>query len=136
MGIEPYNFVSSLNCILAQRLVRTICSACREEVKLDRAQAEASGLNYDQYREAVLFQGRGCEHCHGTGYLGRQCITEFLDLSDEIKEMILARKAPSEIRKQAVYSGMTSMRQAALEKLRQGATTLVEINRVTFIEQG
>jgi len=135
MGIEPYNFVSSLNCILAQRLVRTICSACREEVRLDRAQAEESALDYDQYRDTALSQGRGCEHCHGTGYRGRQCITEFLDLTDEIKEMILERKPPSEIRKQAVYSGMTSLRQAALEKVRRGVTTLAEINRVTFIEQ-
>src|SRR5207253_293406 len=135
MGIEPYNFVSSLNCILAQRLVRTICPACREEVRLDRAQAEESELNYDQYREVVLSQGRGCEQCHGTGYRGRQCITEFLDLTDEIKEMILDRKPPSEIRKRAMYAGMTSLRQTALEKLRQGVTTLTEINRVTFIEQ-
>src|SRR5438105_2045808 len=135
MGVEPYNFVSALNCILAQRLVRLICDSCREEVRLDRAQAEESGLNYDQYREVVLSQGRGCEHCHGTGYRGRQCITEFLDLTDEIKEMILDRKPPSEIRKRAMYAGMTSLRQTALEKLRQGVTTLVEINRVTFIEQ-
>src|SRR3989441_1254568 len=135
MGIEPYNFVSSLNCILAQRLVRTICPACREEVRLDRAQAEESELNYDQYREVPLSQGRGCEHCHGTGYRGRQCITEFLDLTDEIKEMILDRKPPSEIRKRAVSLSMTSLRQAAVEKLRAGVTTLAEINRVTFIEQ-
>ncbi len=135
MGIEPYNFVSSLNCILAQRLVRTICPACREEVRLDRAQAEESELNYDQYREVALSQGRGCEHCHGTGYRGRQCITEFLDLTDEIKEMILDRKPPSEIRKRAVSLSMTSLRQAAVEKLRAGVTTLAEINRVTFIEQ-
>src|SRR5213083_2729424 len=135
MGIEPYNFVSSLNCILAQRLVRTICPACREEIRLDRAQAEESELNYDQYREIVLSQGRGCEQCHGTGYRGRQCITEFLDLTDEIKELILDRKPPSEIRKRAVSLGMTSLRQAALEKLRRGVTTLAESNRVTFIEQ-
>jgi type IV pilus assembly protein PilB len=135
MGIEPYNFVASLNCILAQRLVRMICPACREEIRMDRAQAEESGLKFDQYSEAVLYQGRGCEQCHGTGYRGRQCITEFLDLTDEIKELILDRKSPSEIRTRAVYAGMTSLRQAALEKLRQGVTTLAEINRVTFIEQ-
>jgi type IV pilus assembly protein PilB len=135
MGIEPYNFVASLNCILAQRLVRTICASCRQEVKLDRAQAEESGLNYEPYRDLVLYQGRGCEHCSGTGYRGRQCITEFLDLTDEIKEMILARKPSSEIRKRALAQGMTSLRLSAVEKLRQGATTLAEINRVTFVEQ-
>src|SRR5205809_439073 len=135
MGIEPYNFVSSLNCILAQRLVRTICPACREEIRLDRAQAEESELNYDQYREIVLSQGRGCEQCHGTGYRGRQCITEFLDPTDDIKEMNVDRTPPAQVRKRALYAGMTSLRHAALEKLRQGATTLAEINRVTFIEQ-
>ena len=135
MGIEPYNFVASLNCILAQRLVRTICASCRQEVKLDRAQAEESGLNYEPYRDLVLYQGRGCEHCSGTGYRGRQCITEFLDLTDEIKDLILARKPSSEIRKRALAQGMTSLRLSAVEKLRQGATTLAEINRVTFVEQ-
>src|SRR5216117_1183069 len=135
MGIEPYNFVSSLNCILAQRLVRTICAGCHEEVRLTREQAEESGLKYESYRNVPVFQGRGCTECHGTGYRGRQCITEFLDLTDGIKEMILDRKPPSEIRKYAVSEGMTSLRQAALEKLRRGVTTLAEINRVTFIEQ-
>jgi type IV pilus assembly protein PilB len=135
MGIEPYNFVSSLNCILAQRLVRTICSACRAETRLDPAQAQEAGVDYDQYREVPIFQGRGCAECHGSGYRGRQAITEFLDLTDEIKEMILDRKPPSEIRRRAIAQGMTSLRQAALEKVRLGVTTLMEINRVTFIEQ-
>jgi len=116
-------------------LVRMICTACRQEVRLEPAQAEESGLNYEEYRDIPLFHGHGCEQCHGTGYRGRQCITEFLDLNDEIKEMILDRKPPSEIRKHAMAQGMTSLRQAAVEKLRRGVTTLSEINRVTFIEQ-
>jgi type IV pilus assembly protein PilB len=127
--------VSSLNCILAQRLVRTICPACREEVRLDPAQAQESGLNYEQYRQIPIYHGRGCSECHGTGYHGRQCITEFLDLTDEIKELILDRKPPSEIRRRAIAEGMTSLRQTAVEKVREGVTTLKEINRVTFIEQ-
>src|SRR5207245_6188816 len=96
------------------------------EVWLGPAQAEDPELNDGQYREVALAQGRGCEHCHGTGYRGRQCITEFLDLTDEIKEMILDRKPPSEIRKRAVSLSMTSLRQAAVEKLRAGVTTLAE----------
>ena len=135
MGIEPYNFVSSLNCILAQRLVRTLCANCREEVRIDRAQAQESGLEYEQYKDVPFYHGLGCELCLETGYLGRQCITEFLDLTDPIKEMILDRKPPSEIRKRAVAEGMTSLRQAAIEKVRLGVTSLKEINRVTFIEQ-
>src|SRR5207245_8271712 len=109
-----------------QRLVRTSVPSCREEVRLDRAQAEESELKYDQYRDVALSQCSGCKHCHGTGYRGRQCITEFLDLTDEIKEMILDRKPPSEIRKRAVSLSMTSLRQAAVEKLRAGVTTLAE----------
>jgi len=134
MGIEPYNFVSSLNCVLAQRLLRLICQTCREEVRLDKTQAEESGLDSERYRDVPLYQGRGCGECHGTGYRGRQCITEFLDLTDEIKEMILARRPISEIRYRAMTDGMTTLRQAALAKALRGETTLREINRVTFIE--
>ena len=134
MGIEPYNFVSSLNCVLAQRLLRLICQTCREQVRLDKTQAEESGLDSERYRDVPLYQGRGCGECHGTGYRGRQCITEFLDLTDEIKEMILARRPISEIRYRAMTDGMTTLRQAALAKALRGETTLREINRVTFVE--
>jgi len=134
MGIEPYNFVSSLNCVLAQRLLRLICQNCREQVRLDKTQAEESGLDSERYRDVPLYQGRGCGECHGTGYRGRQCITEFLDLTEEIKEMILARRPISEIRYRAMTDGMTTLRQAALAKALRGETTLREINRVTFIE--
>jgi type IV pilus assembly protein PilB len=135
MGIEPYNFVSSLNCILAQRLVRTLCMHCREVVPLDEELARESGLDYTQFKELPMYQPHGCPECHDTGFHGRQCITEFLDLTDPIKEMILERKPPSEIRKRAVAEGMTSLREAALEKVWSGSTSLKEINRVTFIEQ-
>ena len=134
MGIEPYNFVSSLNCVLAQRLVRVICRACREQVLLDKAQAEESGIDYERHGDVPLYQGRGCGECHGTGYRGRQCVTEFLDLTEEIKEMILARRPISEIRYRAMTDGMTTLRQSALAKALRGETTLREINRVTFIE--
>jgi type IV pilus assembly protein PilB len=134
MGIEPYNFVSSLNCVLAQRLVRLICGACREQVLLDRAQAEESGIDFERHGDVPLYQGRGCGECHGTGYRGRQCVTEFLDLTEEIKEMILARRPISEIRYRAMTDGMTTLRQSAVAKALRGETTLREINRVTFIE--
>ncbi|HET6370310.1 MAG TPA: GspE/PulE family protein [Nitrospiria bacterium] len=134
MGIEPYNFVSSLNCILAQRLVRTLCPACREQVKLPREILETSGLDPEKYAQTDFYQGRGCPECNGTGFKGRRAITEFLDLSDNIREMILARRPPSEIRKAALMEGMTTLRQAGLEKVFKGETTLREINRVTFIE--
>lgn len=134
MGIEPYNFVSSLNCVLAQRLVRLICQNCRHRVELDKTTAEESGLDYDRHRQIAFHEGAGCEECHGTGYRGRQCITEFLDLTDTIKEMILARKATSEIRHRAMSEGMISLRQSALAKAIRGETSLREINRVTFVD--
>jgi type IV pilus assembly protein PilB len=134
MGIEPYNFVSSLNCILAQRLVRALCVHCREAAPVTREACETSGLSFEQYRDTQFFQGRGCPECHGTGFRGRLAITEFLDLSDQIREMILDRRPPSEIRKAAMAEGLTSLRQAGVEKVVRGETTLREINRVTFIE--
>ncbi|HXC62226.1 MAG TPA: ATPase, T2SS/T4P/T4SS family, partial [Nitrospiria bacterium] len=133
MGIEPYNFVSSLNCILAQRLVRTICPDCKESVVFTQEMADDSALDFAKYKAQPLSQGRGCPECNGTGFKGRHAITEFLDLSDHIREMILDRRPPSEIRKTAVSEGMTTLRQSALEKVFRQETTLREINRVTFI---
>jgi type IV pilus assembly protein PilB len=135
MGIDSYNFLAALTCVLAQRLVRMICPNCRHQVKLDKALAEESGLDYEQYKNAAFHEGKGCQECHETGYRGRQCITEFLDLTDEIKEMILADRALSEIRYRAVTDGMITLRQSALKKVLGGETTLREINRVTFSEE-
>ncbi len=135
MGIDAYNFLAALNCVLAQRLVRMVCQSCRVPVPLDKALAEESGLDYEEYKDAHFHQGRGCQECHGTGYRGRKCITEFLDLTDEIKEMILSERPLSEIRYRAVTGGMITLRQSALRKVLDGGTTLREINRVTFSEE-
>ena len=134
MGIEPYNFVSSLNCVLAQRLVRAICQNCKSAVRMTPQLAETSGLDYDQYRDKPLYEGKGCAECNWTGFKGRNAITEFLDLSDTIREMMLDRRPTSEIRKQALSERMTTLRQAGLEKVLRGESTLREVNRVTFIE--
>ncbi|WP_455379325.1 GspE/PulE family protein [Petrachloros mirabilis] len=136
MGIDTYNFLAALNCVLAQRLVRVICRSCREAVSLNKTIAEESGLDYEEYKDVPFYQGRGCQECHGTGYRGRQCITEFLDLTDEIKEMILAERPLSEIRYRAITGGMITLRQSAVRKVLDGETTLHEINRVTFREEG
>jgi type IV pilus assembly protein PilB len=135
MGIDSYNFLAALTCVLAQRLIRMICPNCRHQVVLDPALAEESGLDYDQYKTATFFEAKGCSECHETGYRGRKCITEFLDLTDEIKEMILADRALSEIRYRAVTDGMITLRQSAVKKVLAGETTLREINRVTFSEE-
>ena len=134
MGVEPYNFVSALNCILAQRLVRLICNSCREVVHYPAEILEASGLDPEQWSKVSFYEGQGCIECAGTGFRGRTAIHELLDLSDRIREMILARKPTSEIRRAAREEGMRFLRESALDKVRTGMTTLKEINKVTFIE--
>ncbi|MCU1295963.1 MAG: pulE [Acidobacteriaceae bacterium] len=134
MGVEPYNFVSALNCILAQRLVRLICESCRSVVTYPREVLEASGLDPDQWSQVSFYEGQGCIECAGTGFRGRSAIHELLDLSDRIREMILLKKPTSEIRRAAREEGMRFLRESALDKVRLGMTTLKEINKVTFIE--
>src|SRR6266849_5547780 len=134
MGVEPYNFVSALNCILAQRLVRIICDSCRMAVHYPNDVLEASGLDPQQWSQVPLYEGQGCIECAGTGFRGRTAIHELLDLTDRIREMILERRPTSEIRKAAREEGMRFLRESALDKVRAGVTTLKEINKVTFIE--
>jgi type IV pilus assembly protein PilB len=134
MGVEPYNFVSALNCILAQRLVRLICNSCRTVVHYPPDVLDASGLDSEQWSKVPFYEGQGCIECAGTGFRGRTAIHELLDLSDRIREMILARKPTSEIRRAAREEGMRFLRESALDKVRLGLTTLKEINKVTFIE--
>ncbi|MGB0048997.1 MAG: ATPase, T2SS/T4P/T4SS family, partial [Terriglobales bacterium] len=134
MGVEPYNFVSALNCILAQRLVRVICDSCRTAVHYPAEVLEASGLDPVQWSQVPLYEGQGCIECAGTGFHGRTAIHELLDLTDRIREMILERRPTSEIRKAAREDGMRFLRESALDKVRGGFTTLKEINKVTFIE--
>jgi type IV pilus assembly protein PilB len=134
MGVEPYNFVSALNCILAQRLVRMICDSCRTAVHYAPEVLEASGLDPQQWGPVPLYEGQGCIECAGTGYRGRTAIHELLELSDRIREMILAKRPTSEIRRAAREDGMRFLRESALDRVRAGITTLKEINKVTFIE--
>src|ERR1700756_5018618 len=134
MGVEPYNFVSALNCILAQRLVRLICDSCRTEVHYPPDVLEASGLDPAQWGKVPLYEGPGCIECAGTGFRGRTAIHELLDLSDRVREMILAKKPTPEIRRAARDEGMIFLRDSALAKVFEGWTTLKEINKVTFIE--
>ncbi len=134
MGVEPYNFVSALNCILAQRLVRLICESCRTVVHYPPEVLEASGLDPVQWSQVPFYEGQGCIECAGTGFRGRTAIHELLDLSDRIREMILAKKPTSEIRRAARDEGMRFLRESALDRVRLGMTTLKEINKVTFIE--
>jgi type IV pilus assembly protein PilB len=134
MGVEPYNFVSSLNCILAQRLVRIICAHCRKRVTYDDEYLRESGLDPEQWRTFTFWEGNGCMECSGTGFRGRTAIHELLDLTEKIREMILERRPVSEIKRLARGDGMTFLRQSALDRVKNGITTLREANKVTFIE--
>jgi type IV pilus assembly protein PilB len=134
MGVEPYNFVSALNCILAQRLVRVVCEHCRKFAKPTPEELKFSALNPDVWSQVPIATGAGCLECSGTGYHGRVAIAEMLDLTDNIREMIINRRPTSEIKRTARDSGMRFLREAGLSKVRAGVTTLREINKVTFIE--
>ncbi|HWQ31653.1 MAG TPA: GspE/PulE family protein [Blastocatellia bacterium] len=135
MGIEPYNFVSALNCVLAQRLIRTLCLRCRRQYRPSDDELRESGLNPEKYRDRVYYNSVGCEICNHTGYRGRTAIHELLEMSDNIREMIIARKPGSEVRRAATAEGLGSLRESAVRLVFEGQTTLHEINRVTFVEQ-
>jgi type IV pilus assembly protein PilB len=134
MGVEPYNFVSALNCILAQRLVRVVCESCKKQVRYSPDVLRESGMDSNEWGGMTFAEGSGCLECSGTGYHGRTAIGELLDLSDRIREMIINRRPTSEIKRVAREEGMAFLREAGLAKVRAGVTTLREINKVTFIE--
>ncbi|HEV2489915.1 MAG TPA: GspE/PulE family protein [Candidatus Acidoferrales bacterium] len=134
MGVEPYNFVSALNCILAQRLVRIICPNCKRRVTQTASLLEESGLNPKEWSSVPLYEGTGCLECSGSGFHGRTAICELLDLSDRIREMIIDKRPTSEIKRVAKEEGMQFLRESGLARVRAGITTLREINKVTFIE--
>jgi len=134
MGVEPYNFVSALNCILAQRLVRVICEFCRKQVHYPDSYLVESGLNPVEWRDVPFYEGAGCFECGGTGFRGRTAIHELLDLTERIREMILNKRPTSEIKRAAREDGMTFLRESAILKMKKASTTLKEINKVTFIE--
>ena len=134
MGVEAYNFVSALNCILAQRLVRMICEHCKKPVEYSDEYLVESGLKLEEWRDVTFYEGAGCFDCGGTGYRGRTAIHELLDLSERIREMILQRRPGSEVKRAAKEEGMRFLRESAVEKVRMGISTLKEVNKVTFIE--
>ena len=134
MGVEPYNFVSALNCIMAQRLVRIICSNCKKPKKYTVEELKEAGLDPAVWANVVFAEGAGCLECSGTGYHGRTAICELLDLTDRIREMIVDRRPTSEIKRVAREEGMITLRESGLAKIRAGITSVKEINKVTFVE--
>jgi type II secretory ATPase GspE/PulE/Tfp pilus assembly ATPase PilB-like protein len=134
MKVELYNFVSALNCVLAQRLVRKICAHCRVEAAVSPEAFREAGLDPAAMAGQKFYEGRGCLECDGTGFHGRMAIAELLDLSDRIRGLILERRPAAEIKRAAKEEGMTFLREVALAKVFEGWTTLKEINKVTFVE--
>src|SRR5476651_623936 len=124
MGVEPYNFVSALNCVLAQRLVRMICPHCKVVVRHPDEELDSYGLIPEEWRNVTFYDGPGCIECAGTGYHGRTAIHELLDLTDHVRELILEKRPSSEIRKAAHDEGMHFLRESALRKVRAGLTTM------------
>ena len=134
MGIDPYNFVACLNCVMAQRLVRKICPACKRAVLVTDEQLRESAIDPERTRGVTLYESVGCDECNGTGYRGRSAIVELLDLNDEIRELIIAKSPIATLKKAARAAGTLFLRESAVAKVLAGETTLKEINRVTFVE--
>jgi type IV pilus assembly protein PilB len=134
MGVEPYNFVSALNCIMAQRLVRVICENCKRPKRMNPEELREAGLDAAEWAGVVFSEGAGCLECSGSGFHGRTAICELLDLTDRIREMIIDRRPTSEIKRVAREEGMTTLRESGMTKVRAGVTTLREINKVTFVD--
>jgi len=134
MGVEAYQFVSALNCVLAQRLVRTICVHCKRPATVTRELLIESHLDPELEHTHTFYEGVGCIECNGTGYKGRFAICELLDLTDRIRELILEKRPMSELKKAAREEGMRFLRESAVERVMEGQTTLREINKVTFVE--
>jgi type IV pilus assembly protein PilB len=136
MGVEPYNFVAALNCVLAQRLVRQLCQVCKRPYRPSEQEIRESGLRPELMADKTLYMSVGCDACNHTGYRGRTAIHELLDMTDNIREMIIERRPGSEIRRAAeLKEGLISLRKSAVRKALSGVTTLHEINRVTFVEE-
>jgi type IV pilus assembly protein PilB len=134
MGVEVYNFVSALNCVLAQRLVRILCPKCKKPITVSDEELRENGLTPEWAQSATFFDTVGCVDCNGTGYRGRQAIVEFMGMNDELRELITNRASVRDSKAAARENGMQSLRESALEKVRTGITTLREINKVTFRE--
>ena len=134
MNVDLHNFVSALNCVLAQRLVRRICVHCKRPARVSDTILDDSGLDADRYRDFTFYEGGGCIECNGTGYRGRLAIAELLNLSDNIRQLIIDRRSAAEIKRAAKAEGMRFLRESALQKVFAGETSLYDINKVTFVE--
>jgi type IV pilus assembly protein PilB len=135
MGVEPFLVASSVNCIVAQRLARKICTECAAEVHVDTEIIKNMGLSDEQLHGLALRQGKGCLRCSGTGYKGRIALYEVLTMNDPLREKILRGASATEIKREAIAQGMMTLRASALMRLRQGITTVEEVLRCTTADE-
>ena len=131
MGVKPFLVASGINCVLAQRLVRTICGDCREPYEPRSDELIEIGLNFDETQDIKFHQGRGCPTCNHTGYRGRQGIFELMEMTDAVQEMVMARATTTAIRARARQDGMRTLREDGWDKVFRGITTTAEVTRVT-----
>ncbi len=133
MGLDPYSFVSAMNGVIAQRLVRLNCPHCATDWQPDHAEVAAAGIDLRDAHQFRFMRGQGCSQCRGSGYKGRKAIAELLTLNDEIRELIVTRKPIRHLKEAALANGTRFLRDEALDLVRSGGTSLEEINRVTFV---
>ena len=132
MGIEPFLVASSVNLIAAQRLVRKICTSCKEPIDVPEQALLDVGFTDKEIKALTLFRGRGCERCGGTGYKGRLGLFEVMDVDEEVRELILSGGSANELRQQSIENGMLGLRESGLQKIREGVTTIEEVIRETI----
>ena len=133
MGIEPFLVATSVNIIQAQRLIRSICSNCKEEVSHPPEGLVSVGFKAEEVSEIQLYKGRGCATCHGTGFKGRVGLYEVMEITDELRELIIIGASAMELRRKAIELGMITLRESVLCKIRQGITTIEEVVKETVI---
>lgn len=133
MGIEPFLVATSVNLVVAQRLVRRICNFCKESVDVPPASLVTVGFKEREARTIKLFKGRGCEQCSDTGYKGRTGLYEVMEIDDDMRELILSGASSIELREKAIENGMISLRMSGLQKIRDGVSSLEEVVRETVL---
>jgi type IV pilus assembly protein PilB len=133
MGIEPFLVATSVNLICAQRLVRRICSGCKEPLQIQPQALIDAGYSVDEANKVQVQHGRGCATCNNTGYKGRVGLYEVMEINDELRELILVGASALELKKKALEGGMITLRKSGLTKVALGQTTMEEVLRETVL---
>jgi type IV pilus assembly protein PilB len=134
MGVEPFLVASSVHLVVAQRLVRMVCTACKETLKVPPQSLINLGFSPQEAQTLQLFKGRGCERCSSTGYKGRIALFEVMEVDDDVRDLILSGASAYELREKAIANEMISLRQSGLQKIRDGLTTIEEVVRETVVD--